>query len=470
MAKNPTYVPAPEIPEAQRERVAVVMAVLTGAMTVTDGANRLGLSRNHFQTLMHRAQAGMIDGMTPKPAGRPSKSPTEVALLEENERLRREVKRLTERVDMIDRLLGVAGDMLKGRVPISNRAKRTKSQTPTTENSDDEEPERRLEGAATMTALGMRPDEVAATVGKSVATLRRWRARKRRGEKLRHRPGPRQRRHIDAAQVARAATLVRDLRGLVGADSIARSVGISRRRAAAIKRETLTEMERERVAACGRVCVLAPGIVRGFDAMELNANGRRWWALIAADAAVPYRTSAYVTASYDGRSVAEAVERDFAAHGAPLVWRVDRARSHETADVAAVLARHGVLMLHGPPRHPGYYGQLERQNREHRAWLEYTQPNNRDDIDNALPEMLGALKAHWRRRTLGWRTAEEVWLTRPQLPVDRALLRDEVNDRAARIRRRLDGRAQPRDLADRLAIERTLVKYGLLKIKIGERC
>lgn len=40
-----------------------------------------------------------------------------------------------------------------------------------------------------------------------------------------------------------------------------------------------------------------------------------------------------------------------------------------SARVAEVLRSHGVLLLHGPPRHLGYYGQLERQSREHRAWL-----------------------------------------------------------------------------------------------------
>lgn len=28
---------------------------------------------------------------------------------------------------------------------------------------------------------------------------------------------------------------------------------------------------------------------------------------------------------------------------------------------------YAVLVLHGPPHHPRFYGQLERQNREHRA-------------------------------------------------------------------------------------------------------
>jgi len=55
--------------------------------------------------------------------------------------------------------------------------------------------------------------------------------------------------------------------------------------------------------------------------------------------------------------------------------------------------------------------------------------------------MLLALNAAWPRRSLGWRTSEEAWEARPSLDVDRAALREEVEDRAARIRRQAEGRA-----------------------------
>ena len=321
-----------------------------------------------------------------------------------------------------------------------------------------------------MTALGMPMESAAVYVGRSAQTLRRWRARKRAGRRLVERTGPKGCKVPDATAVARVVVQVRELHGLVGAASLAHAIeGVSRRQAAAIKRATLTAMERERIDSCGRVTVLQPGVVRGFDAMEVHASGR-WWALISADAAVPYRTSALVTPSYNGRAVAEAVERDFEQHGAPLVWRADRARSHGTDEVTEVLERNGVLVLHGPPHHPRYYGQLERQNREHRAWLDYAPPSDRAALDDALPAMLVALNASWHRRTLDWRTAEEAWNARPALHVDSAQLREEVADKAARIRRHLIERGQPADLADRLAIEQALVKRGLLNLITGEWC
>ncbi len=471
MTRKKSYVPEPEVPETQRERFRVMLAVLAGEMAVAEGARQLGLSRNHFQTLMHRAMSGMLEGMAPKPAGRPATPAAEAALTEENDALRRENARLRDKVETIDRLLGVAGDLLKGRVQLTGRSKRDKPKPPTTTGgSDDEDPERRLQGEEIMRRLGLDAERAAAVVGRGASTLRRWRARRRRGEKMRCRPGPRRARELDTATKTQVAGLVRKLRGLAGATSLARSVpGVSRRQAACIKRETLVEMERERVAGCGRVSVLAPGVIRGFDAMEVRAPDRLY-ALISADAAVPYRTSAHLADAYDPRSVAAAVERDFAEHGPPLVWRADRAKPHDADDVTKILDRHEVLMLHGPPHHPGYYGQLERQNREHRAWLGRTPYPHRDALECALPEMLAALNADWRRPTLDWRTAEEAWVARPQLTVDRAALRDAVRDKTERITRHQVARGQPTDLATRLAIEQTLVHFGLLRIEPGEWC
>ena len=39
-----------------------MMAVISGELTVSEGARRLGLSRNHFQTLLHRGLGALIDG------------------------------------------------------------------------------------------------------------------------------------------------------------------------------------------------------------------------------------------------------------------------------------------------------------------------------------------------------------------------------------------------------------------------
>ena len=103
--KKSDYVPEPEVPEEIRARYATILEVISGAITVADGARRLGLSRNRFQTLMHRGLAGLVQGLTPQPAGRPAMPADVAALRQRLERLERENARLQERAGTTDRLL-----------------------------------------------------------------------------------------------------------------------------------------------------------------------------------------------------------------------------------------------------------------------------------------------------------------------------------------------------------------------------
>jgi transposase InsO family protein len=260
--------------------------------------------------------------------------------------------------------------------------------------------------------------------------------------------------------------LARELHGLIGADALAHCIGgLSRRAARTIKMEVCTLLERERKHHSQHVVVTAPGVVRGFDAMQIRP-GIHW--LVAADGAVPYRTALQSVPRYDGRAVAAFLEADLRRSGEPLVLRLDRAKQHQTSEVRDVLERHGVLVLHGPPCQPGYYGQLERQNREHRAWLRTS--THRPKLSDTHEAMLSAFNARWPRRTLGWKTAEELWNARPPIRVDRAAFRKDVSRRAERIRRKLDMKGKPKDLAERLAIEQALEARGLLRRKKGRGC
>jgi hypothetical protein len=468
MAKK-TYEPAPEVPPELRERYATMLEVIQGRITVSEGARRLGISRNHFQTLMHRGLKSLLAGITPGDPGRPGRPAREAELESENERLRREVERLRGRTEMIDRLLGVASGVIRGRV----RSSRTRKPTEEGGSGEGEDPDpgleilMRVDAERELREAGLPAALSCAVVGASPATLRRWRRQTETERAIVQREGSRLRADVCAAVDA----LVRALRGLVGAEAIRRAVpGVSRRQAATLKRETLAAMERERKANAERVVVTVPGVVRGFDAMHVPLENGERYALVAADAAVPFRTTAAAVERYDGRSVAEVLERDFAQHGAPLVLRADRAKCHKVPEVLEVLRSHGVLLLQGPPRHPGFYGQLERQNREHRAWLAMAGRLGAADLDRLCDEMLLALNAAWPRRNLTWRTSEEAWLARPAVNVDRAALRDEVEDRAARIRRRAEGRAAVAAMAERFAIEAALTKRGYLRRKPGGWC
>ena len=169
--------------------------------------------------------------------------------------------------------------------------------------------------------------------------------------------------------------------------------------------------------------------------------------------------------------MAAAVAADFEANGAPLVWRVDRAKAHATPEVLDVLNAHKVLVLHGPPHLPRYYGQLERQNREHRAWLNGVCPDlGLEHLTAECEQMRWAFNELVPRRTLGWKTAAAVWRTCTRPVVDRAELLDEVRERRCRLEEDEAIRGGHPGLAERIAIEAALTQRGLLKLKKGGWC
>jgi hypothetical protein len=471
--KTPSYTPAPAISPEVAPRVQAVLKVVTGQWTVTQAAAEVGMSRNRFQTLMHRSLEAMLAELGQKPAGRPARPERERELEEEAARLRRENERLQGRVGTIDRLLGVASDMLKGRIDATGRQGKKKSSSSTsgtssrTEGSNEpEDPDgdahQKLEDVWELRRLGLRPALAAAVVGVSASTVRRWAAARRSGLPLRHRRGP-ARAVPDPALVTKAVEIVRELHGLVGAVSLSHGSGLSRRQAAAVKQAEQTRMERERQAAAARVVISTPGIVRGFDQMYVWTRDGWRFPLVSADAAVPYRTSILVAETYDEESVLLALERDLAENGAPLVWRRDRHSAHRTDRVARLLEAHGVVALQGPPHHPRFYGQLERQNRDHRAWLDATGTLPANELQPACDRMRIALNDSWPLRALAWRTPAEVWGSRPTITHDqRDSFQQEVYDRAARLEEHLE---HDNDLAMRLAIEQALTQRGYLRLE-----
>lgn len=470
MSKKSSYTPAPEIPQDVVQRLMAVMEVLAGVKTVSQAAQSLGMSRNRFQTILHRGVTALLGEITPKAAGRPAKPEALATLEAQVEKLRRENAQLQARVGSTDRLLEVASGLLHGR--IRTRAPRqAKGKAGDEGSGSDPEPELRriLAAIDEMRSLGLSTQLCCAVAGVHPATARRWRGRERQQLPL---ILPRERGPAVPLQAAtQVQDLVRRLKGQPGADSLSHSVvGISRRQAARIKADTLTAMERERKAALTRITVTAPGVLRGMDGVHFRgAQGPRW-ALLAADGAIPYRTSVTTGAHYDAELAAEALERDIEHNGAPIVYRFDRAKAHDSPAARAVLGAHDVLVLHGPPRYPRFYGQLERQNREHRAWDDELRQLRDDEIEPRLLEMLAAVNGLWRRRTLGWKTASEMWVARPRITIDRRAFREEVKERAARIASLLERRGQPADLAERLAIEQALESRGLLRKEVGGWC
>ena len=134
-----------------------------------------------------------------------------------------------------------------------------------------------------------------------------------------------------------------------------------------------------------------------------------------------------------------------------------------------MLDEHRVLILHGPPHYPQFYGQLERQNREHRAVLDALGPVATQAMAKLARQKISAIDGCWPRRALGWRTSHEIWQTRTPLQVDREALRQDVERMTAKLQSKQGCRGFPADMAERLAIEAALTKRGLLS-RQGGRC
>lgn len=339
----------------------------------------------------------------------------------------------------------------------------------TTKDPEDPDPvtsrERGVSVAADMRARGMRAVLVAKLLHVGASTMRRWRRRMRRGEPL-VLAVRRARSVVSASIVDAVVERVRETNGAIGVDALRHAVpGVSRRQAAHIKHAACTEHECRRIERAEPVLVTTAGVMRGFDAMHLATHDGARWLLIAADAAVPYRTSAPLVESYDGDAVLAALEDDFDEHGDPLVVRMDRASSHRVPAVRAMLADRKVLVLHGPPRHPRFYGQLERQNRDHRALLARLGERPRpEEVAAYVPEMRRVLNERRPLRSLGWETPAAVWTRRPDLSDHRDTLYAEVQRRAARIAARIGDDV---DRAQRIAIESALYERGFLKLTTG---
>lgn len=205
--------------------------------------------------------------------------------------------------------------------------------------------------------------------------------------------------------------------------------------------------------------------MRGFYQLVLTIHGDHMYALIAADAAVPFRTSASITDRYDEAAVLEAIKADIERHGAPLAWRMDRCSAHRTAAVRSYLENQGVELLFGPPRRPHFYGQLERQNREHRSWLAASPCLSRGTVGVTVDTMLASLNGAWPRRALAWKTAADAWASRPPIEAqERFAFRREVYNHLQLLQ---SEHLHDFDRAMRLAIEQALQQQGYLTITRG---
>src|SRR5512135_3578501 len=85
-----------------RERAAVILQVRSGALTATEGAERLGVSRKTYYEWEDRALKAMARALENHSAGRPP-----VPLDAEKEELQRKVQDLEKKLYLAEKAIGV---------------------------------------------------------------------------------------------------------------------------------------------------------------------------------------------------------------------------------------------------------------------------------------------------------------------------------------------------------------------------
>lgn len=62
-------------PRAQRRRVRIILATLTGTLPIAQACAELGVGRARFHALRWQVLAGAMDALQPRPRGRPRRVP-----------------------------------------------------------------------------------------------------------------------------------------------------------------------------------------------------------------------------------------------------------------------------------------------------------------------------------------------------------------------------------------------------------
>src|SRR5262249_22576147 len=183
------YTTQPKLPAEIAELYETILQAMHGTITPTDAAEKLGISTVQCHNLLNRAAAGVLEALLPEKPGRKAMPHLERKLREENERLKKENRRLHERAETIDRLMTVAGGILRGQVRTVRRKKKAEEGGSSEPEDPDGEARRKLAEADRLRAVGMSASLAAALLGVSAATVRRWRACTRDGQSVFRRGG-----------------------------------------------------------------------------------------------------------------------------------------------------------------------------------------------------------------------------------------------------------------------------------------
>jgi len=165
------------------------------------------------------------------------------------------------------------------------------------------------------------------------------------------------------------------------------------------------------------------------------------------------------------RDVRRYLENAFKKYGPPLVLKHDGDGIFHTPEVSSLLAKYQVLDLTSPPGHPGYNGKQERSMRDIKSYERAMRKHgDKGTLANRIRVTMKDLNDDRPRPVLGGRTAREAYNEGLAPLPDRRLFRESVESRERKLLSLARSRNEVRK-ARRLAIEQTLMCYGLMEIE-----
>jgi len=227
----------------------------------------------------------------------------------------------------------------------------------------------------------------------------------------------------------------------------------------------LREEDEERPSAV-RYEMTATGVMWSEDGTGFRQRGRKQELLVVQDEHSRRKLNwDLADGPATSRDVRRYLEQAFIMYGPPLVLKHDGDAIFHTPRITTLLEDYQVLDLTSPPGHPGYNGKQERSMRDIKSYERAMRKHGHTGtLEARIRVTMKDLNDDRPRPVLGGRTAREAY-NEGLVPLpDRRLFREEVESRE----RKLLSQARSRDelrKACRLAIEQTLMCYGLMEIE-----
>jgi hypothetical protein len=311
-----------------------------------------------------------------------------------------------------------------------------------------------------------------------LATLGRWRRRRKENHPLLNRPGPKKAEPFDASVLGAEIQMLNH--GAQRSGGASKLYGryqdrISRRQLSQMVLRVRQEWMADHRRNLRQIDWLIPGVVWAMDVTEYDLGGSRKLHLNnMQDLGSRYKFSPLAGECPVGEEIAGYLSEKFDRFGPPLFLKRDNAGNLNHAAVNEVLSDFFVLPLNSPEYYAPYNGAIEESQRELKACLREKLTYELPHSENHSPvyaEVAAHDLNHRVRPCLQGKTSCQVFFSSPEKPIfsklERRAIYDMVRERVEEILASMNQFARSaREAAWRIAVEFWLQSRGFIKVHI----